>query len=155
MITPNDKRGALLDDQTIKRIDPDVLARVAASTRATQRWLKTALQTIRTMPPAREQAEYVPPPSRPPQRRIAERPAQPPRRSPDLDDLLTGRADLPEQLEAHPELAEELEGLSDIIDMLKDAGRRRREMGEDSLRDELRKAAEEDEDPDEDVFGGR
>ncbi len=57
-----------MDEQTIKRIDPDVLAGVAESSRATQRWLKTALHTIRTMPPAREGGEYVPPPSRPPRR---------------------------------------------------------------------------------------
>ena len=146
-----------MDKQIIKRIDPDVLARVAASSRATQRWLKMALHNIRTMPPAREDRdEYMPPPSRPPRRhRPPERRPEPGERPlPDLDDMLTGRADLSEQLEAHPALAEELEGLSDIIEMLKDVGKQRRAMGEDALRDEMTRAAEEDEEPDEDVFGG-
>jgi hypothetical protein len=119
-----------LDEPRISRIDPDVLARVARSSRATQRWLKTAIYTIREMPPARE--EYEPPPSRP----LPPAPAPETRRVPDLDDLLTGRADLQEQLEAHPELADELEGLSDIIDMLRGLGEQRRKMGEDLLRGE-------------------
>jgi hypothetical protein len=56
-------------------------------------------------------------------------------------------------MEAHPELAEELEGLSDIIDMLKEAGRKRRELGQQALEDEIQRALDEDEEPDEDVFG--
>ncbi|HUF53575.1 MAG TPA: hypothetical protein VMR52_07360 [Dehalococcoidia bacterium] len=147
-----------MDDQITRRIDKDVLARVAASSKATQRWLKTALHTIRTMPPAREEQDvYVPPPSWPPMGRRAPAPTyEPPaeqRQPPDLDDMLTGRANLQEQLEAHPELAHELEGLSDIIDMLKDVGKKRREMGEDALKDKLRRAGDEDEDSDQDVFG--
>lgn len=144
-----------MDEQSIRKIDPDVLARVAATSRSTQRWLKTAIHTIRTMPPAREQSEeYEPPPSRPPQRRstLPERVIEEREEAPgSFDDMLTGRKGLDEQLEAHPELKEELEGLSDIIDMLKDVGKRRREMGEEALREELRREAEEGEEPDEDV----
>jgi hypothetical protein len=141
-----------LNDELIRRIDLDVLLRVASSSRATQRWLKTAIHTIREMPPARE--DYVPPPSRPPRHvSIAEpRPLPEPERMPsDLDDLLTGKADLKEQLESHPDLAEELEGLSDIIDMLRGLGKERRKMGEDILREGMLGPAADDEEPDEDI----
>jgi hypothetical protein len=146
-----------LDDEKISRIDRDVLARVAATSRSTQRWLRTALQTIRTMPPAREAgADFVPPLTRLPRRRPRpdpelEREPEVELFPPDLDDMMTGRRDLKEQLEARPELAEELEGLSDIIDLLREAGKKRRQMGEDALREELLRQTEEDEEPDEDV----
>ena len=43
-----------MDEDKTENIDGQVLRRVAGTSRATQRWLKTALQTIRTMPPAGE-----------------------------------------------------------------------------------------------------
>ena len=141
-----------MDDDKTQKIDPQVLRRVAGSSRATQRWLKTALQTIRTMPPAGEAALRV--------RRARPEPVpdaepapdpEPEPRAPDLDDLLTGRRSLKEQLEARPELAEELEGLADVIGMLRDLGRERRKKGEDILGDDFLRLADDEEEPDEDV----
>ncbi len=135
-----------MDNDKAQNIDPQVLRRVARSSRATQRWLKTALQTIRTMPPAGEAALSVrpapPAPASDPERE---------RRAPDLDDLLTGRRSLKEQLEARPELAEELEGLADVIGMLRELGQERRKKGEDILGDDFLSPADDEEEPDEDV----
>ncbi|HEY5640535.1 MAG TPA: hypothetical protein VIW01_10840 [Dehalococcoidia bacterium] len=130
-----------MDNET-QKIDLQVLRRVAGSSRATQRWLKTALQTIRTMPPAREGALRARP------KPVPEPEPEP--LAPDLDDLLTGRRSLKEQLEAHPELADELEGLGEVIDMLRGLGRERRRKGEDVLRDDFLELTD-DEEPDEDV----
>ena len=135
-----------MDDNTTQKIDPQVLRRVARSSRATQRWLKTALQTIRTMPPARAGAlKARPAPPRP----APEPEAEP--QAPDLDDLLTGRRSLKEQMDARPELAEELEGLGEVIDMLRGLGRERRKKGEEIIRDDFLSLADEGEEPDEDV----
>lgn len=135
-----------MDDDKTQDIDPQVLRRVAGSSLSTQRWLKTALQTIRTMPPAREGALRVRPAPPPP---VPE--PEPELLAPDLDDLLTGRRTLKEQLEARPELAEELEGLADVIDMLRDLGRERRRKGEEILRDDFPDLLDDEEEPDEDV----
>lgn len=135
-----------MDNDKVQNIDAQVLRRVAGSSRATQRWLKTALQTIRTMPPAGEAALSV----RPARPEPAPDP-EPERRAPDLDDLLTGRRSLKEQLEARPELAEELEGLADVIGMLRELGRERRKKGEDILGDDFLSPADDEEEPDEDV----
>ena len=138
-----------MDDDKTQNIDSQVLRRVAGSSRATQRWLKTALQTIRTMPPAREGALRVRPARPAP---AADPDPEPEPRAPDLDDLLTGRRSLKEHIEARPELAEELEGLADVIDMLRDLGRERRQEGEDILRrDDFLSLADDEEEPDEDV----
>ena len=45
--------------------------------------------------------------------------------------------DLRDQLEAYPELSNELEGLADVIDLLREAGERRRRRGEEVLRELL------------------
>ena len=135
-----------MDDNTTQKIDPQVLRRVAGSSRATQRWLKTALQTIRTMPPA---GAGTPKARKAPLRPVQEPEAEP--QAPDLDDLLTGRRSLKEQLEARPELAEELEGLGEVIDMLRGLGRERRKKGEDIIREDFLRLADDEEEPDEDV----
>ena len=144
----------MADDKT-QNIDSQVLRRVAGTSRATQRWLKTALQTIRTMPPAGEATLRVrparPAPVADPEPEPEPAP-EPEPRAPDLDDLLTGRRSLKEHIEARPELAEELEGLADVIDMLRDLGRERRKEGEDILRgDDFLSLADDEEEPDEDV----
>ncbi len=144
----------MADDKT-QDIDSQVLRRVAGSSRATQRWLKTALQTIRTMPPAGESEPSVrparPAPVTEPEPAPAPEP-EPEPRPPDLDDMLTGRRSLKEQMDARPELAEELEGLADVIDMLRDLGRERRKEGEDILsRDDFLRLADDEEEPDADV----
>jgi hypothetical protein len=148
-----------VSDDPVEKIDPQVLRRVASTSRATQRWLKTALQTIRTMPPAREpELEPRPRPLRPRPEPMPALEPQPEAETfpPDLDDLLTrGRGSLKDQLEARPELAEELEGLADIIEMLRGLGEERRQRGRDILRDEILGAdgeePDEEEEPDEDV----
>jgi hypothetical protein len=126
-------------------IDPDLVARVAALPGAGQRWLKTALYTIHDFqdvprsdrsqrrPRALLEAAETPPP--PPRRR---------RKPADLEEVVSGRARLEDQLEEYPELAEELDGLSDVIDLLREAGQARRKKGEDVLR-ELGLAREEEE----------
>jgi hypothetical protein len=136
-----------LDEDKTQNIDRQVLRRVAGSSRATQRWLKTALQTIRTMPPAGEAAPQV--------RRAQPKPEpvpepEPEPRLPDLDDLLTGRRSLKEQLEARPELADELEELADVIGMLRELGQERRKKGESILGEDFLSPVD-DEEPDEDV----
>ncbi len=141
-----------MDDDKTQNIDSQVLRRVAGSSRATQRWLKTALQTIRTMPPAGEAAVRV----RPARPKPAPEPAPEPEPEPepgvpDLDDLLTGRRSLKEQLEARPELADELEELADVIGMLRELGQERRKKGESILGDDFLSPVDDDEEPDEDV----
>ncbi len=135
-----------MDEDKTRNIDRQVLRRIAGSSRATQRWLKTALQTIRTMPPAGEAALRV----RPAPPEPAPDP-EPERRAPDLDDLLTGRRSLKEQLEARPELADELEELADVIGMLRELGQERRKKGESILGDDFLSPVDDDEEPDEDV----
>jgi hypothetical protein len=111
-------------------LDESLMARLSTLSIGSQRWLKTALQAIRAtdvaVPPANE-------PLRLP-RRSSQKPA---RRAADLEDVLTGKADLREQLESYPELAKEFEGLADVIDMLRDQGARRRRRGEEILRELL------------------
>jgi hypothetical protein len=141
-----------LDEDKTRNIDRQVLRRIAGSSRATQRWLKTALQTIRTMPPAGEAEPRVRParPEPTPDPEPAPDP-EPERRAPDLDDLLTGRRSQKEQLEARPELADELEGLADVIGMLRELGQERRKKGESILGDDFLSPVDDDEEPDEDV----
>ncbi len=143
-----------MDDDKTQNIDSQVLRRIAGSSRATQRWLKTALQTIRTMPPAGEAAFKVRPARHEPMPEPPPEPAPEPEPEPglpDLDDLLTGRRSLKEQLEARPELADELEELADVIGMLRELGQERRKKGENILSDDFLSPADDDEEPDEDV----
>ena len=142
-----------MDEDKTKDIDRQVLRRVAGSSRATQRWLKTALQTIRTMPPAGEAAPQVrrAQPKPEPEPTLEPDPApEPEPRLPDLDDLLTGRRSLKEQLEARPELADEIEDLADVIGMLRELGQERRKKGESILGEDFLSPVD-DEEPDEDV----
>lgn len=62
---------------------------------------------------------------------------EPARPAANLEDVITGKADLREQLEAYPELSSELEGLADVIDLLRETGSRRRRRGEEVLRELL------------------
>jgi len=112
-------------------LDPDLVSRLAGIPAGGQRWLKTALVTIRDFEDAVRGDE---PPPRVPEPVVEEE--QPKRRAPvDLEEVISGRARLDEQLEAYPELADELEGLSDVIDLLREAGQARRRKGEDVLRE--------------------
>lgn len=101
-----------------------------------QRWLKTALQTIVANDEMLDVSDEVVEPA--PRREAAPEPPEPPqRKAPNLEDVLSGKVRLEDELTEYPELAEEMEGLSDIIDLLRDAGERRRKRGEDILREEF------------------
>ncbi len=133
--------------ELVERIDLSLMRRVSDLSPATQRWLKTAVQSIRTMPAGREERiEDVSPPEhlrRLPEgksRKKTEKPAPP-----TLEDVITGKRKL-EEAEQYPEIAEELEGIGEVIDMLRDLGESRRKRGEQILRDEILRGREEDED---------
>jgi hypothetical protein len=147
--------------ELVEGIDPALMGRLATLSPGAQRWLKTAVQAIRTMP-ARGESDEVEAPRRshPPQRR------RPPALSapraheeeeeplpPNLEDVLTGKAKL-EDIDQYPELSEELEGMGKIIDMLRGLGESRRKRGEQILREEILGQPAEDEEPaeDEDEF---
>jgi hypothetical protein len=113
-------------------VDPTLLVRVASMSRGSQRWLKTVLQTIQAsdLDAGEERERAEPEPMRRPPPRLQRAPAN-------LEDVITGKADLREQLESYPELSNELEGLAEVIDLLREAGERRRKRGEDVLRELL------------------
>ncbi len=111
-------------------IDVSLLDRVASLPPSGQRWLKAALEAIETIDPAAEQEEEA---KRPPP---AEMPPGP-RRGVSLDDVLSGDADLSDQAEAYPDLVEELRDIAEIANLLQDAGRARRSLGEQILREQL------------------
>jgi hypothetical protein len=124
-------------------LDESLLTRVSSLSVGSQRWLKTALQAIRASEAPSAPSQPTEPLRLP--RRSGQKAAK---RAADLEDVLTGKADLREQLEAYPELAKEFEGLADVIDLLRDQGSRRRRRGEEILR-ELLEGEERSEDGDE------
>jgi len=109
-------------------VDESLFRRVSSLSLGEQRWLKLAIQALRTTDaaPTLEPETHEEPPPHPRRSRAA-----------NLEDVITGKANLREQLESYPELAGELEGLADVIDMLREAGERRRRKGEDILRELL------------------
>lgn len=127
-------------DGLLSRIDETLAARVGGLSPGSQRWLKTMLHAVRTL----EVGEEGRAPEAAERRRAeGERSAgpreveRPKGRAPSLEEVVTGEADLREHLSAYPELADELEGLADIIDMLREAGERRRRRGEKIFREEI------------------
>ena len=113
-------------------MDRQLLGRVAALTSGQQRWLRTVLQSIFAMEaPAgqasREEAPERPRPAKPKTAKPA--PAEEPRRQ-GLDKLLSGEG----AAEEYPELADELKGIGDIADLLREGGRERRRFGEELMR---------------------
>ena len=115
----------------LSNVDPSLLVRVSALSQSSQRWLKTTIQVIRSTDVG---AVEEPEAAETPQRR---RPSPLQKRPANLEDVITGKADLREQLESYPELSNELEGLADVIDLLREAGDRRRKRGEEVLRELL------------------
>ena len=108
-------------------VDESLFRRVSSLSRGEQRWLKLAIQAIKTTetgPTVGPETVDIPPEPR----RL---------KAANLEDVITGKANLRDQLDAYPELAGELEGLADVIDMLRDAGERRRRKGEDILKELL------------------
>lgn len=112
-------------------MDRQLLGRVAALTLGQQRWLRTVLQSIWTLEAAGGEREEQP--QELPQRRAAAPSAEPARepRGEGLDRLLGGE-DVSE--EEYPELADELKGIKDIADLLREGGRERRRFGEELMR---------------------
>jgi hypothetical protein len=135
--------------ELVERIDESLIRRLSDLSPGAQRWLKTAVQTMRTMPVGSEQIAYDD--ETPPQhlrRNVAAtklpkrmQPVEPIEKletpaPPTLEDVITGKRKL-EEAEQYPELSEELEGLGEIIDMLRGLGESRRKRGEQILREEI------------------
>ncbi len=117
------------------KLDHDLLGRVAALTPGQQRWLRTVLQSVFTMDPPTKQAEEEDPEQRP---RRASAPAVGPEPKPidrpkrkGLDELLSGEGVSEED---YPELADDLKGIADIADLLREGGRERRRFGDELMR---------------------
>jgi hypothetical protein len=133
---------------TEPKIDRELLGRVASLTPGQQRWLRTVLQSVFTMePPARRPVDEERPRSARP--KSAEPEAAQERRRQGLDDILSGE-DVSE--EDYPELADELKGVADIADLLRESGRERRRFGEEIMRLlEGSEPSDEDDEEDEDA----
>ncbi len=98
------------------KLDRELLGRVAALTPGQQRWLRTVLQSVFTMEtPRKRRGEEE-----------AEEPQEPRRRG--LEELISGEGGSEEDF---PELADELKGIADIADLLREGGRERRRFGEE------------------------
>ncbi len=142
-----------MEREPLADVDESLIVRIATLSRGGQRWLKTAIQAIVTSEVVLEAEEERPPRSR---RRPKAPELEPPAREPaSLEDVITGKADLREHLESYPELQDELEGLADVIDLLREAGERRRKRGEQILREEILGEAPGDEEGPEDETRGR
>jgi hypothetical protein len=125
-------------------LDGDLAVRLAGLSRAGQRWLRMALLAIEDL----ETADVAAGGRRPQRRRTDERPVKQ-RPAANLEDVVKGKSTLDEQLEAYPELSEEMEGLAEVIDMLREAGEARRRTGEQILREEILGRTPEEEDVEE------
>lgn len=118
-------------------LDPALAARLREMSVGGQRWLKTALLTITS----NDQLLVAEPAVAKPRRQRQEPPLEfrkePPPAPATLEDVVSGKANLRDHLEAFPELAEELDGLAEIIDLLRESGERKRKKGEEILREEI------------------
>ena len=114
-------------------MDRELLGRVAALTPGQQRWLRNVLQSVFTMETPRKRRAEEEPEERP--RRAKPQPAAPeaaeePRRR-GLEELISGEGGAEEDF---PELADELKGIADIADLLREGGRERRRFGDELMR---------------------
>lgn len=119
---------------TKPKVDRELLGRVAALTPGQQRWLRTVLQSVFAMEPAGRRRAEEEPEERPRRRRTpaaAPEPAEEPARPGGLDKLLSGEGTSEEE---YPELADELKGVADMADLLRESGRERRRFGEEIMR---------------------
>src|SRR3990170_8166926 len=118
---------------TEPKMDRQLLGRVAALTPGQQRWLRTVLQSIFSMEAPAGRAAQEEAPERPRQAKpktAKPGPAEEPRGQ-GLDKLLSGEGGAEEE---YPELADELKGIGDIADLLREGGRERRRFGEELMR---------------------
>jgi hypothetical protein len=137
-------------------VDGDLLVRVAGLSHASQRWLRMALLAIEDL-----ETDTAKPSRRRRGQRKGEEEAVRERPVGNLEDVIRGKSTLDAQLEAYPELSDEMEGLAEVIDMLREAGAARRRTGEQILREEIlgregeQKADDDepppDEEPDEEI----
>lgn len=122
----------MVNKTSMSNIDPALLERLAGMEAGGQRWLKTALLAVTS------NDQLIPEPAAPrrakPAASLRQERETPPAT---LEDVLSGRTNLKDHLEAFPELSEELDGLAEIIDLLREAGERRRGKGEQILREEI------------------
>ncbi len=130
---------------TKPKVDRELLGRVAALTPGQQRWLRTVLQSVFTMETPRKRRAEEEPEERPrrakPQPAASEAAEEPRRRG--LEELISGEGGSEEDF---PELADELNGIADIADLLREGGRERRRFGDELMR--LFQGEEEDEERD-------
>lgn len=127
-------------DRGLNKIDESLAVHVSTFPPGAQRWLRTVLQAISTTETAEleEEEETAQAPAPAYEAEVATEAEQAIEAEPaTLEEVITGQANLRDHLAAYPELAEELEGLADIIDMLRDAGEARRRRGEQILREEI------------------
>ena len=123
-------------ERGIGSIDESLMLRISTLSMGGQRWLRTALYTIATSEILEEIEEpRVRPPAK--RERAPEPIEEPPPPAASLEDVITGKADLREHLDAYPDLQDELEGMADIIDLLREAGETRRKRGEQILREDI------------------
>jgi len=118
------------------KVDRELLGRVAALTPGQQRWLRTVLQSVFTMETPRKRRAEEESEERPQRRKrrpaapeAAEEPQEPRRRG--LEELISGEGGSEEDF---PELADELKGIADIADLLREGGRERRRFGDELMR---------------------
>ncbi len=117
---------------TEPKVDRELLGRVAALTPGQQRWLRTVLQSIFTLEaPGGQRDEGPEARSRRGKPRAAAGAPKEERRRKGLDELLRGESGSEEE---YPELADELKGIGDIADLLREGGRERRRFGEELMR---------------------
>ncbi len=118
---------------TKPKVDRELLGRVAALTPGQQRWLRTVLQSVFTMETPRKRRAEEELEERPrrakPQPSAPEAAEEPRRRG--LEELLSGEGGAEEDF---PELADELKGIADIADLLREGGRERRRFGDELMR---------------------
>jgi len=112
-------------------VDADLASRVSGLSRASQRWLKMALVAIGDLEVEREEDAPTRDPIAQPDPPTSRRPRA------NLEDVITGKSTLDQQLEEYPELSDEMEGLADVIDLLREAGEARRRRGDQILREEI------------------
>jgi hypothetical protein len=122
------------------RIDPELLGRVASMSRGQQRWLRTIVASVFSMDDAAGDEGAAPPREPKPKRSRAERRPPAPEMAPEpeqtpssdaLEKVLRGEGVSEDE---YPELADELQGIADIAELLRESGRERRRFGEELLR---------------------
>ena len=117
-------------------MDGTLLRHLAGLSSGSQRWFRTTLQAIVTADLPDEEGEAKAEPS---ERRPAAAAG-----GPTLDRAVGGEGDARREAREHADLPEELKGIAEIADLLRESGRQHRQMGDDILRQELEEDEEEE-----------